>query len=86
MSLCSIGQAMGRVMEATPSSPIAVFLTREGRLDAIFANTVAGRAQVMAGHCLVGVYHNEMEHDDVYFALANALKTGLVQSGNKVAA
>ncbi len=62
MSVMLIPVILHRIKAAEPRSPIAVFLTENGRLDAMFGATVDTLGRIIAsGPDLVGVFDRTMD-------------------------
>lgn len=60
MSIASIHIILQRIEAATPESPIAVFLTPLGDLDAVFANTLLTQRRIQNRDlALIAVYDGD---------------------------
>ena len=72
MSISSTTVIMGRIKVATPESAIAVFTGKNGRLNAVFANTLETISKINDGAPgLIGIFHKEMDMVGVKTKLIN---------------
>ena len=61
MTILSTQLIIDRIKVATTRSPIAVFKTPDGRLDALFASTLVTHRRIKAGDpFLIGVFNSTM--------------------------
>ena len=73
MAVSHISVIVSRAMAADEDSPIAVFMTKDKLLRAVFANTVETYKRIRAGdRNLVGVFHGRMFAKDIRERLQKA--------------
>ena len=72
MSISDRKTILVRIEAATPESPIAVFRTKDGKLDAVFADTIVARRRVAQDPGFVGKYHKQDDYIRVRAELRNA--------------
>ena len=73
MNISSTTVIMGRIRVATPESAIAVFKAKNGKLEAVFANTLETIAKINDGSAgFIGIFHKEMDLVGVKTKLVNA--------------
>ena len=72
MSRANLDQTMYRIAAAERKSPLAVFRLGDA-FNVVFANTVKSKYQISSGKDLVGVFHNQMNANEVKTILGEGL-------------